>query len=127
MRLWSALVVVSTLAVLGLGTYAGWNLRALPQPGAQSAIVRAVDIYDRSGQLIAQRSSDGMFHLYTPLSELGRFGPAATLAAEDRGFYHHPAVDGPSLVRAGITDVLSGSVVEGGSTITQQLVKIELL
>jgi membrane peptidoglycan carboxypeptidase len=126
-RLWAALVVVSTVGVLVLGAYAGWNLRDLPRPGDQAAIVHTIDVYDRSGKLIAQRSSDGQFHIYTALSQMGRYGPAATLAAEDRGFYHHAAIDAPALIRAGATDVLSGRVVEGGSTITQQLAKIELL
>ena len=127
MRLWAALTIACTIGVIALGAYAGWNLRDLPQPGDQAAIVRTVDITDRNGQLIAQRSPDGQFHLYAPLSELGRYGPAATLAAEDRDFYHHPAVDAPALLRAAATDVVRGSVVEGGSTITQQLVKLELL
>jgi penicillin-binding protein 1A len=127
MRLWTALAILSTVAVLSLGAYAGWNLRDLPQPGNEAAIDRVVDVYDRSGQLIAQRSPDGEFHIYTPLSRMGRHAPTATLAAEDRGFYHHAAVDAPSLLRAAATDVVRGGVVEGGSTITQQLVKIELL
>ena len=127
MRLWAALAAVSIVAVLSLGAYAGWNLRDLPRPGDQSAIVRAVDITDRSGQLIAQRSADGQFHIFATLAQMGRYGPPATLAAEDRGFYHHAAVDAPALLRAAATDLVHGGVVEGGSTITQQLVKIELL
>jgi membrane peptidoglycan carboxypeptidase len=129
-RLWAALAILSMVAVLGLGAYAGWNLRDLPQPGSDAAIAaidHTVDIYDRTGQLIAQRSPDGQFSIYTPLSRMGRYGPAATLAAEDRGFYDHAAVDAPALLRAAATDALRGGVVEGGSTITQQLVKIELL
>jgi membrane peptidoglycan carboxypeptidase len=126
-RLWTALAILSTIAVLSLGAYAGWNLRDLPQPGNGAAIDRSVDIYDRTGQLIAQRSPDGQFHIYTPLSQMGSYARDATLAAEDRGFYHHAAVDAPSLMRAAATDVLRGGVVEGGSTITQQLVKIQLL
>jgi len=127
MRLWAALTIVCTIGVLSLGAYAGWNLRDLPRPGDQAAIVRTIDLTDRNGQLIASRSPDGQFHIYAPLAELGRYGPAATLAAEDRDFYRHPAVDAPALIRAGATDLFSGGVVEGGSTITQQLVKIELL
>jgi penicillin-binding protein 1A len=129
-RLWAALAILSTLAVLALGAYAGWNLRDLPQPGNEAAIAaidRTVDIYDRTGQLIAQRSPDGQYYIYTPLTQMGRYGPDATLAAEDRGFYHHAALDAPSLLRAAATDALSGRVVEGGSTITQELVKRVLL
>src|SRR5437588_7036103 len=127
MRAWTALVMACLVGVVGLGAYAGWNLRDLPEPGKQAAIIRNVDVFDRAGQLIAQRSPNGEFHIYTPLDQLGAYGPKATLAAEDRGFYQHPAVDAPALLRAAATDVVSGGVVEGGSTITQQLVKIELL
>jgi membrane peptidoglycan carboxypeptidase len=127
MRLWTLLVMVCTAGVIALSGYAGWNLRDLPQPGNQAAIVRSVDVFDRNGQLIAQRSPDGEFHIYTPLAELGVYGRDATLAAEDRGFYRHSAVDGPALLRAALTDAAGGRVVEGGSTITQQLVKLTLL
>jgi len=129
-RLWTALAILSTVAVLSLGAYAGWNLRDLPQPGSAAALAgidRTVDIYDRSGQLIAQRAADGQFSIYTPLSQMGSYGPAATLAAEDRGFYHHAAVDMPSLLRAAATDAVNGRVVEGGSTITQELVKVQVV
>jgi penicillin-binding protein 1A len=49
------------------------------------------------------------------------------LAAEDRNFYNHGALDPSSLARAAWVDVTSRSFNEGGSTITQQLVKIQLL
>src|SRR5262245_26402450 len=127
MRLWALLVVASTIGVIGLSGYAGWNLKDLPQPGNQAAIIHSVDVYDRAGQLIAQRSPNGEFHIYTPLSEMGQYGPDATLAAEDRNFFHHSALDAPALLRAAAIDVARGRVVEGGSTITQQLIKIELL
>ena len=127
MRLWAALLAACAVGVVGLGAYAGSNLRDLPQPGNVAAINRSVDVFDRSGQLIAQRSANGEFHIYTPLYQMEGYGPAATLAAEDRGFYEHPAVDTPALIRAGATDLVNGRVVEGGSTITQQLAKLELL
>jgi membrane peptidoglycan carboxypeptidase len=127
MRLWASLTAICVVGLLGLSGYAGWNLRDLPRPGNVAAIIRETDVFDRSGQLIAQRSANGEFHIYETLSELGRYGPAATLASEDRGFYQHPAVDAPSLMRAAAVDLANGRLVEGGSTITQQLVKIELL
>ncbi len=48
---------------------------------------------------------------------------AAFLAAEDDGFYHHLGVDPVALVRAALANVRAGGVVQGGSTITQQLAK----
>ena len=50
----------------------------------------------------------------------------ATLAAEDQRFASHPGVDAVALGRAVLADVRAGSMVQGGSTITQQLVKLRL-
>ena len=47
----------------------------------------------------------------------------ATVAIEDRRFYQHGGVDYEGIVRAALRDLKSGRVVEGGSTITQQLVR----
>ena len=47
----------------------------------------------------------------------------ATVAIEDRRFYKHGGVDYEGIVRAAVEDVRAGRVVQGGSTITQQLVR----
>ncbi|HTG47044.1 MAG TPA: transglycosylase domain-containing protein [Actinomycetota bacterium] len=47
----------------------------------------------------------------------------AVVAIEDRRFFEHHGVDPEAIIRAAIDDVRSGHIVEGGSTITQQLVK----
>ena len=51
---------------------------------------------------------------------------AATLAAEDRRFWWHPGVDPVAIVRALKTNIAEGHVVEGGSTISQQIAKLLL-
>jgi len=57
------------------------------------------------------------------LAELPSFVPEAILAVEDRNFYHHFGMNPVSVVRALIVNVKNGGVVQGGSTITQQLAK----
>ena len=47
----------------------------------------------------------------------------ATIAVEDRRFYKHDGVDFEGIARAAVTDIKAGRIVEGGSTITQQLVR----
>ncbi len=47
----------------------------------------------------------------------------ATVAIEDKRFYHHGGVDFNGIVRAGIKNITEGKTVQGGSTITQQLVR----
>src|SRR3954463_13112312 len=49
--------------------------------------------------------------------------PRATISIEDRRFYQHGGVDYEGIARAAWKDVTAGKVVEGGSTITQQLVR----
>ena len=47
-----------------------------------------------------------------------------TVAIEDERFYEHGGIDPEGILRAGLADIEAGEVVEGGSTITQQLVKL---
>jgi penicillin-binding protein 1B len=57
------------------------------------------------------------------LAEIPRFLVEAVLAAEDRRFYDHPGLDARAIARAAWVNLRRGRVVEGGSTITQQLAK----
>ncbi len=61
----------------------------------------------------------------TPLEskEIPRVMREATVATEDERFFEHEGVDYGAIVRAGVKNIASGSTVEGGSTITQQLVR----
>jgi penicillin-binding protein 1A len=58
-----------------------------------------------------------------PLTRMSRWLPLATVAIEDRRFYSHGGIDAEGIARALWRDVNAGRVVEGGSTITQQLVR----
>jgi penicillin-binding protein 1A len=58
-----------------------------------------------------------------PLSQISPWVPKATVAIEDRRFFSHGALDWLGIVRALYADVRAGKVVQGGSTITQQLVR----
>jgi penicillin-binding protein 1A len=57
------------------------------------------------------------------LWQVSRWMPKATVAIEDRRFYKHGGVDYKGILRAAIKDLRAGKVVQGGSTITQQLVR----
>ena len=65
------------------------------------------------------RSSDS----YTPIDEMPEMYKDAVVATEDKRFYHHGGIDPVAIARAVYHDLLAGSFVEGGSTITQQLAK----
>ncbi len=57
------------------------------------------------------------------LADLPAHVPHAVLAVEDRNFYHHFGVNPISVARAALANIRSGDVVQGGSTLTQQLAK----
>jgi len=115
------------LLLSGVFVYVLWTLRDLPDPGQQDVLANSVTIYDRAGQVIEQRNAQGQFHQVVQLKDMGKYGPEATLAAEDRDFYHHGAIDVSSTIRAALADLTSGTPQQGGSTISQQLIKIQLL
>ena len=72
------------------------------------------------GTVLAER---GLRRGYVRLDRLPPYLPQAVIATEDRRFYNHLGVDPVGLVRAGLRNLIAGSVVQGGSTITQQLAK----
>jgi penicillin-binding protein 1A len=57
------------------------------------------------------------------LARMGRWLPAATVAIEDRRFWQHGALDYRGIARAAVADLRAKRIVQGGSTLTQQLVR----
>jgi penicillin-binding protein 1A len=115
-----ALLILTTVYVL-------WAVRDLPDPSQDVLAAGDVVVLDRNGKLIEDWNRAGHYHINLSLNDVGPNAKAAILAAEDRNFYDHGAVDMGSTARALWVDVTSGGLHEGGSTITQQLVKIQLL
>lgn len=60
---------------------------------------------------------------FVPLSEMDEYFVEEIIRSEDKRFYCHPGIDPLAIARALKNDILAGSFVEGGSTITQQLAK----
>ncbi|MFN2615058.1 MAG: transglycosylase domain-containing protein, partial [Actinomycetota bacterium] len=90
-------------------------------PVAQRSVV-----VDRHGKLLGTLTGYEN-RVVVPLSKVPLIAQQAVIATEDAKFYTHHGVDLAGLVRALLTNVRSGEVVEGGSTITQQLVKNRLV
>ncbi|MFI5355059.1 MAG: penicillin-binding protein 1A, partial [Desulfobaccales bacterium] len=82
-------------------------------------------IFARDGQRIGEFYSEKRIEV--PYSRLPRHLVLAFVAAEDSRFFEHPGVDLSGIARAFFRNLEAGHVVEGGSTITQQVVKRILL
>lgn len=79
-------------------------------------------IYAADGSLLAEIYSSEN-RTIVPLGVMPKYLREATIAIEDERFYEHGGVDYEAIGRAVVTDISRGYLAEGGSTITQQLVK----
>ena len=80
-------------------------------------------IYDRHGVLLADVGKEGNHRIVVPLNYISPWVVKATLATEDRTFYSNSGIDIQGIVRAAIANYQHHRVTQGGSTISQQLVK----
>ncbi len=85
----------------------------------------SVTVLDRNGEVLYEPvAASGSRRTSITAAELPPRVVEATLAAEDRRFFLHPGIDPIAVGRAMLRNVRSGHVVEGGSTITQQVAKL---
>ncbi len=78
-------------------------------------------IYAADGTVLATLADEN--RIGVPLSDVNDITRKAVLAIEDHGFYEHGPVDVFSIIRAAVANLRAGKVVQGGSTISQQLIK----
>ncbi len=128
--LWITLALIGGLGlatVLVAADYINKNyLQDLPEVPSRQALYAstrapAIKFYDMNGVFLASRGPQ--YGEDVRLARLPDYVPKAFLAAEDRRFYQHGAVDFWAIARAARANHKAGRVVEGGSTISQQLAK----
>lgn len=119
-RVFAALFVIGALAVAALLVSVA---RDLPDTSSLAAVERSSTIafLDHRGRLIARRGSAHGHEV--AVADLPPYLVDAVLAVEDRRFYSHPGVDVIGLSRAMLANIRAGHIVQGGSTLTQQLAK----
>jgi penicillin-binding protein 1A len=108
--------------IAGLGVLGVFAL-TLPDTGDLAAAQRkpSITLLASDGSLVATYGD--LFGEALRLKELPKYLPEAVIATEDRRFYSHFGIDPVGLMRAAFVDLRAGHVVQGGSTITQQLAK----
>ena len=115
-------LVAALVCVLALGATIMIFVSRLPDPVLLTLDDRPpnLTILASDGTVLAER---GLRRGYVRLDRLPPYLAQAVIATEDRRFYYHFGVDPIGLVRATFRNAEAGSVVQGGSTITQQLAK----
>lgn len=108
--------------VLGYGIYR-WATNDLPSFSkiADYRPAQVTTVLARDGSLIGQFYREKRY--VVGMNEMAKHLPLAFLAVEDSEFYEHPGVNLAAIFRAFIANLKSGGISQGGSTITQQVVK----
>jgi len=122
----TALTTIALIALLGFGTYS-----YLKNLGVFSLNVSRLDqistfnfkdntqVFDRKGNLIAEFYDS--YQIYTPIKEIPKEMINAVIAIEDKRFYEHKGIDLKGIFRAAFQKAKGSKVLQGGSTITQQV------
>ena len=115
--------IASVWGTLALVVMVLWYARDLPRPESALDAVRrpSLTLQDRSGHTIATYGD--LVGEPLQLKEFSPYLPEAIVSVEDRRFWSHPGIDPEGLLRAAWVDLTAGRVVQGGSTLTQQVAK----
>jgi penicillin-binding protein 1C len=126
---------VTLLGIVGIGTVVGvysYFTKDLPDPGrieTEQEEFETTKIYDRTGQVLLYEVFDPRLgdRTWVPIDQIPPYLRQATIAVEDKTFYDNPGFDIRGFARAFYYYTLRGGQVQGGSTITMQLIKNVLI
>ena len=122
-RLRNVVGALSLLALVGLGSIYG--LMHLCAPDLSRFYDRSHSLYDKSGNIIySSMNKDGYHRILTTQSQVDPLYIKMLIASEDERFYSHPGVDVISIGRALWSNITSGSIVSGASTIAMQVCRM---
>ncbi len=115
--------VVMFVILVGLFAYFRKDLPNLRDISGDN-IGGSIRYYDKTGQTLLWEDYDAVKRIPVESDQISQYMKDATVAVEDRDFYKHGGFDLKGIIRAGVANVSGGSTSQGGSTITQQLVKL---
>ncbi|NQU43675.1 PBP1A family penicillin-binding protein [bacterium] len=125
LRAWLWILVIGAASVAGLcvGTFFGFLSKQDPIPELEHYDPPQVTrVYDRTGREVVARFFDENREVVAQAQMPLRL-KQAFLSVEDERFYQHFGVDVQGVIRAMVANIQSGSITQGGSTITQQLAR----
>ncbi len=116
---------IIVLFVLMVGVFAYFrkdlpNLRDI----SGNNIGGSIRYYDRTGETLLWEDYDAVKRIPVQSDQISEYLKQATIALEDRDFFNHGGFDMRGITRAAFANLTGGSRSQGGSTITQQLVKL---
>lgn len=123
-------MIFATGLLFLLGLFILW-VASLRIPDLADIKERRIDqstkIYDRTGEILLYDMARDQRRAEIPINSISYYAKAATIAIEDKNFYSHHGFELRSFLRAVLVNLTSLSFSQGGSTITQQVVKNSIL
>ncbi len=125
LKILGVFILLSVLFVGALFAYFRKDLDQIrPEELAKRVQTTVSRYYDRNGNLLWEDKGDGNYKLVVESDQINDYMKKATISIEDRDFYNHHGVSPTGIIRALINNTGSNNGdVQGGSTLTQQLVK----
>lgn len=116
-------IFLTSIAIIWIATLNVPDFRSFDE----RRVARSTKIYDRTGEVLLFDIHQDIKRTVISFEEMGDNIKNAAIAIEDEDFYKHKGVQPKAFIRALVANLKSGSFSQGGSTITQQVVKNSLL
>jgi penicillin-binding protein 1A len=118
-------IVVIFVVLVGLFAYFRKDLPDLTNISGGN-LGGSISYYDRTGTILLFQDYDAVKRVAVQSDQISQYMKDATVAAEDKNFYHEGAISVSGILRAGLHDVTGGGGggLQGASTITEQVVKL---
>jgi len=116
------------LLFITIGVFA-YFAKDLPDPSkiSQREIIQSTKIYDRTGEILLYEIHGGEKRTTISIDKIPDYVKYATIVTEDKNFYSHIGIDIKAILRAALSNLKGKKITQGGSTITQQLIKNTIL
>lgn len=123
LKIVGVMVLIGVISIAGLFAYFQKDLNQIrPEELAKRVQTTVSKYYDRNGELLWEDKGTGDYKLVVDSSEISDWAKKATVAIEDRDFYKHKGISVSGILRA-VVNNFKGGATQGGSTLTQQLIK----
>jgi 1A family penicillin-binding protein len=115
-------IIIFSIVAMGSGTWAQVKIATFPYLPARYITVK---VFDSQGRFVGRLLPEKRY--WVSIDRIPPFLQKALVAIEDARFYEHKGIDIRGIARALVKDVVRGKMAQGGSTITQQLIKNKYL
>jgi len=123
MFLLSVILITGAIILFWISTFKVPTLESI----RERRVSESTKIYDRTGEILLYDTGGNVRRSIVPIEEISRNIKNATIAIEDREFYQHRGIKPTAMLRAVLVNIMTLNWSQGGSTITQQVVKNSIL